>query len=182
MKLSKAAGILYKLKKCAPISVLKLVYYSIVDSHLRYGITTWGSAKSTALDRLVSIQNKIIKYMKNIDETLEQAFSSLKILNINNLFKFEVNKLVFLMQHGSVPDAFKDFIHSINHTYGTRSRNAGNLDIPRPNTERDKTSIKYQGAMNWNSLPVSLKLCSSKEKFLGLLKDFFLDNINSSQS
>ena len=48
--------------------------------------------------------------------------------------------------------------------------------------QRDKTSIKYQGAINWNSLPVSLKSCSSKEKFLGLLKDFFLDNINSSQS
>ena len=48
-KLSQAAGVIYKLKKLAPRAVLKTVYYSIVDSHLRYGILAWGSAKSTAL-------------------------------------------------------------------------------------------------------------------------------------
>ena len=50
IKLSKAAGMIYKLKNVAPNSVTKMVFYSIVDSHLRYGITSYGSAGSTALE------------------------------------------------------------------------------------------------------------------------------------
>ena len=114
--------------------------------------------------------------MKCYNETLQQAFSSLKILDINSLYKFEIGKLVFQMRQGSVPDAFKNFIQNINHTYGTRSRNVGNLEVPHPETERDKTSVKYQGAINWNSLPTSLKSCTSKEQFVVLLKAYFLES------
>ena len=176
VKLSKAAGVIYKLKRVAPKGVLKMVYYSIVDTHLRYGITAWGGAKGTALERLNSIHKKIIKYMKSNDETVDEAFSSLQILNITALYRFEINKLVYQMKKGSVPDAFKNFIHSLNHRYGTRSRNMGNFDIPHPKTERDKCSIKYQGAINWNSLPSALKTCTSKEDFLSSLKTHYLDN------
>ena len=115
--------------------------------------------------------------MKSNSDTIEQAFSSLKILNITALYKFELNKLVYQMKQGTVPDAFQNFIHGLNHRYGTRSRNMGNFDVPHPKTERDKSSIKYQGAINWNSLPSALKTCStSKEEFLASLKTHFLQN------
>ena len=177
VKLSKAAGVIYKLKQVAPKSTLKTVYYSIVDSHLRYGITVWGSAKGTAFERLKVIHRKIIKYMKSNSETIADAMSSLKILSVDNLYKFEVNKLVYQMKQGSVPDAFQNFILGVNHRYGTRARNMGNFDVPHPNTERDKTSIKYQGAINWNSLPADIKASETKKQFLDLLKTHFLENV-----
>ena len=176
VKLSRAAGVIYKLKRVAPKSVLKMVYYSIVDSHLRYGITVWGGSKGTALERLNTIHRKVIKYMKSNNETIAQSVSSLNILSIDNLYKFEVNKLVYQMKQGNVPDAFKNFIHSLNHRYGTRARNVGNFDIPHPKTERDKTSIKYQGAINWNSLPNNLKVCTDKKEFLDSLKIHLLEH------
>ena len=174
VKLSKAAGMIYKLKPVAPKSVLKMVYYSIVDSHLRYGITAYGSANSTSLERLNGIHNKIIKYMKDSNETNSQAYSSLGILNIPNLYKYEIIKLVFNMRNGVTPNAFKNFINCIDHKYGTRSRNIGNYNIPQPNTQRDKTSIKYQGATIWNTLPVDLKKCTIKSKFFDSLKSHLL--------
>ena len=180
IKLSKAAGMIYKLKRVAPKSVIKMVYYSIVDSHIRYGITSYGSAKSTALDRLVAIHTKIIKYMKDSNESLSHAFSNLGILSIPNLYKFEVIKLVYNIRNGASPTAFKDFIHILNHSHGTRSRIMGNYNIPQPNTERDKTSIKYQGAISWNSLPTELKTCSNKIKFLESLKLHLLQSQDES--
>ena len=175
-KLSKAAGMIYKLKGIAPISVIKMVYYSIVDSHLRYGITSYGSASSTALDRLISIQNKIIKYMKNSNETISHAYFRLKILNIHSLYKYEIIKLVYKMRCNVIPKVFKDFVHIPQHRYGTRSRIEGNYEIPQPNTERDKTSIKYQGSISWNSLPADLKNCNNKNKFFELLKVHLLES------
>ena len=86
------------MKRVAPKSVLKMVYYSIVDSHLRYGITVWGGSKGTALERLNTIHRKIMKYMTSNNETIAQSFSSLNILGIDNLYKFEVIKLVYQMK------------------------------------------------------------------------------------
>ena len=114
--------------------------------------------------------------MTSNNETIVQSFSSLNILSIDNLYKFEVIKLVYQMKQGNVPDAFRNFIHSLNHKYGTRGRNVGNFDIPHPKTERDKTSIKYQGAINWNSLPNNLKVCTDKEEFLDSLKIHLLEH------
>ena len=178
IKLSKAAGMIYKLKNVAPKSVVKLVYYSIVDTHLRYGITSYGSAKSTTLERLNSIHCKIIKYMKNGNESISQGFCSLKILDIQSLYKYELLKLIFKMRNGASPNAFKSFIQRTNHRFGTRSRNLGDYVIPHPNTERDKSSMKYQGVVCWNSLPPHLKKCTNKIKFLELLKSHLLHSQN----
>ena len=54
-KLSKAAGIIYKVRKKVPHKVLLLLYHSLVATHLRYGIASWGSAKTTALGKLKNL-------------------------------------------------------------------------------------------------------------------------------
>ena len=176
IKLSKAAGMIYKLKRVAPKSVVKMVYYSIVDSHIRYGITSYGSAESTALDRLVAIHTKIIKYMKDPNESIPQALSNMGILSIPTLYKFEIIKQVYNIRNGTAPNVFKNYIHILNHTHGTRSRILENYNIPQPNTERDKKSIKYQGAISWNSLPAELKTCSNKSKFFESLKAHLIES------
>ena len=42
-KLYMARAILSKLRRLAPQSVLKCVYYSLVYPHLYYGVTSWGN-------------------------------------------------------------------------------------------------------------------------------------------
>ena len=116
--------------------------------------------------------------MKNSNESISQGYSSLKILDICGLYKYELIKLVFNMRNGVVPNAFKNFIYRTNHQFGTRSRALGDYDIPHPRTERDKCSIKYQGAVCWNSLPPDLKKCTNKNKFLQLLKTHLLHSQN----
>ena len=112
--------------------------------------------------------------MKNSNESISQGYSSLKILDICGLYKYELIKLVFNMRNGVVPNVFKNFIHRTNHQFGTRSRNLGDYIVPHPNTERDKSSITYQGAVCWNSLPPHLKKCTNKIKFFKLLKSHLL--------
>ena len=51
-KLSKTAGIIFKLRKKVPRTVLLLIYNSLAASYIRYGITSWGLA-------LISKQNRI---------------------------------------------------------------------------------------------------------------------------
>ena len=169
-KLSQAAGVIYKLKKLAPRAVLKTVYYSIVDSHLRYGILAWFSAKSTALQRLNCIHKKIIKYMKFENETLPKAFENLNILSIANLHQLELTKFVHKIKSGTSPDTFIGAINTIAHSHRTRSVTRGNLALPQPRTDKGKSTIEYKGAQAWNSLPTPLKQITNTKTFVYELK------------
>ena len=175
-KLSKASGMIYKLKNIAPREVLQVVYHSIVSSHLRYGILAWGSAKTNALNKLNIIHDKIIRYMKSNEESLEQAYKNLKILTIENLHKAELAKFVHLAQQGKVPRIFNEVVQEISHCHNTRARAEGNLIVPHPRTERSKTSVKYKGPKYWNELPQTIKQIVHTRNFVYELKKILLQN------
>ena len=60
-QISKACGALSRLRHYLPINSLITVYYSLVCSHLQYGISSWGSASTYLLKTIKTIQNKIIR-------------------------------------------------------------------------------------------------------------------------
>ena len=62
-KLNRTAGIIFKLRKQVPSKVLLLIYNSLGSSYLRYALMAWGTVRNTALRKLQTLQNKIIRYM-----------------------------------------------------------------------------------------------------------------------
>ena len=57
IKLSQAAGIIYKLRDCLPFNAKMLLYDSLAASYLRYSIAAWGNTTQTVLARLQTAQN-----------------------------------------------------------------------------------------------------------------------------
>ena len=51
-QVSKVSGIICKFRHYIPFRSVKTVYYSIVYSHLRYAITSWGSSSFSTLSTL----------------------------------------------------------------------------------------------------------------------------------
>ena len=84
-----ACRALTRLRHYLPINYLITVYYSLVFSHLQYGISTWGSA-STYL--LKTIQNKIIRLItfSSYRSNAEKLYAQLKILNLNDIYKLQI--------------------------------------------------------------------------------------------
>ena len=155
-KISKAAGAMYRLKNKAPITVLKLIYHSLVDSHLRFGIMSWGSAKSTALKALKTVQNRIIKMLCPNSLSLDEAYKHLNVLPLEKLHQLELAKFIYYIQIRKTPKMFQNYVTPINHNYSTRSRINGDYRLYQPRTELDKTLINFQAAKYWNSLPKHL--------------------------
>jgi len=60
-KLSCYSGIFYRIREYLSTNELKMIYFSLVYSHLQYAIGAWDSAIKTSLHRLNTIHNKIIK-------------------------------------------------------------------------------------------------------------------------
>ena len=43
-KLSRVCGVFYKLQQYVPLNTIRIVYFSLVQSHLQYSLINWGRA------------------------------------------------------------------------------------------------------------------------------------------
>ena len=61
-KVAKACGFLAKLRHSAGVDSLISVYYALIYSYLRYGITSWGNASQTVLQLLNGMRYVAVGY------------------------------------------------------------------------------------------------------------------------
>ena len=61
--ISRSLGIMYELQSFLPLKIMKNVYYSLIYSHLVYGIEVWGSACKTELNKLLVPQKRAMRLM-----------------------------------------------------------------------------------------------------------------------
>ena len=75
---------LTRLKKYVSKQTLIKIYYSMIYSHLRYCITTWGSASKTTLMPLVRLQKRIVRIIGECDyrNNTEPIFQEMKLLTL----------------------------------------------------------------------------------------------------
>ena len=94
------------------------------------------------------------------DETLSLVFD---ILHLTAVFMYSYN-------HDSLPAYFKNFFvnNEFIHSYNTRSASKIHTEFKRTNYGR--FSLRYMGAIMWNSLPIGIKSINSSNLFKKVLK------------
>ena len=121
-KVSRTVGVMKKIKRYAPLFVLKTLYHSLVNSRLSYGIKCWGYACS----QLVTIQKKAIRVMcnKKSNSHTSPLFKTHGILKITDIFKLNCLKMHYRIERDLAPPIFRS-LHTRNwevHNYQTRQR------------------------------------------------------------
>ena len=81
-KLNRANGILAKLGHHLPSDILKTVYYSLFDTHVRYAWQIWGQSNSDILVMVQKAQNKALRIIHFKEERHQSAplYTEKKIL------------------------------------------------------------------------------------------------------
>ena len=87
---------------------------------------------------------------------------SLNILTVNELYFFEVSKLVHRIHKGVAPAVFNNMLPYSSHQYHTRLRQNNAYSLAQPRTERGKRSLQYTGVLFWSQVPIEMKLFSIK--------------------
>ena len=87
-KVSKLAGLFFKLKTMFPLDVLNRLYYSLIYPHLIYCILAWGCAKPTFLHPLIMLQKRIARLLTDSAYYAHRdpLFNKFKMLKIKDLF------------------------------------------------------------------------------------------------
>ena len=175
-KLSRTAGVMYKLRRRFPLKTKMLIYNSLVASCLNYGIMCWGTAQNTSISKLQSLQNRVVRYMTNtpISSDVKQKFKELSILTIKELLFLETSKFMHKMYHNKLPGSFDEYFLNIDHRYDTRNRSIAQFKRPSPKTNLGKRSVKYYGIDVWSKVDVSLRNVENKKHFSEKMKQLIL--------
>ena len=157
-KLSRANGILSKLRYSAPIEILIQVYYSIFHSHLINGCNLWGlTPRDENIQRVERLQKKCLRIMTfaPFGAPTNQIFQDLKLIKSRDIITIEHLKLVRGFHEQSLPDDLMPMFQ-LSKEYSTtnlvlKSEMNKLLFTPRFNTiTYGKKSLKYHCAMIWN--------------------------------
>ena len=140
------------------------MYYALIHSYLRYGIAVWGSASANTLKPLQTIVNKALRIMTfapfgNID--LQPMYDFLKVMNIEQLFKFESGKFQYKLHFNLLPTSIGGYFLAdpfVNrHNYGLRSRTSNQPTRLVRHTQFAEKSIQVYGLKMWEEIPNDIK-------------------------
>ena len=139
------------------------MYYSLVYSHLPYALLAWGRSGSTSAAKIECAQRRARKLLTDYNHriltfhSIYDYFALLKAFNTNTLNYHQYFKDKFSSHHPS-------------HMHNTRHRINSNFNTPLFNYSKTQKCFLYQVIPIWNSLPNSLKTCTSKFTFKKQIK------------
>ena len=110
-KISRTLGVMNRLKRYLPFSSMKLMYDSLVLSHLEFGISCWGFE----CDRIFKLQKRALRILTDskYNAHTEPLFKELELLKVKDIFNVQCLKFWYKFVNGMLPDYFRQMLHSI---------------------------------------------------------------------
>jgi len=170
-RLRTIVGRLYKLKCFVPVSTLKIIYLSLAESTLRYGITTWGHSCKTNLNNVQLVQNALVKLLvkKNIfsqRRNISLLYQNLTLLPVQALLWYRI-----LTQH--ISDS--EYKRKVEHEHNTRFTKNDGMLVPKYNNKYGQRTLEYNVPKLFNMLPSNIKTCELPTGARYMLKQWLLN-------
>lgn len=147
-KLSSGIYVIRRIKQVCGLDTARVAYFALFESHLRYGIATWGGASKTNLERVLVKQKGAIRVLADLhyQDSCRNTFRNMKILTVISLYIREVVLHTVLSEQPRLADV---------HQYHTR--HARNFILPQHHLTLFEKKPSYKGAILFNHLPDHLK-------------------------
>ena len=160
--IARRVGIIANVSYYLPFNTLITLNHALVQSLLLYALPIWASTYKTYLNKLEKLQNKALRiiFKTPLRDPITPLYRRSEILKLNDLFDFEVAKLMHQIIHKKSPNNFESyFTYSSNiSAYSTRQKSVNLLFLPRFHTSRTQRSIKCIGSKIWNSIPYDIRI------------------------
>ena len=138
-----------------------MLYYSLVYSHLIYGITARGTAHQHKLHEIEVKLNNIVRTITKNKKFSHVTFlyKKLNFLKLKDVYNLELGKFIHKLFHNKLLNVFKTkFIKLINiHSHETRKSKQSNHFLSRVNKIACQYKLNYCGVKLWNEIKDELK-------------------------
>jgi hypothetical protein len=166
-KLSSVIFIIKTLSRYCTFNILKCIYFSLFECHLRYGITVWGNSSERNVKKIFTLQKRAIRCMFKLNryQSCRNYFKTYSILTFPSLYIYQT--ILTTIDNNSLPT--NSNIH--NH----RTRSADNYHLPSVNLTIAKKNPFYQGITFFNKLPDQIKtIKTNKNRFKVEIKKYLI--------
>lgn len=166
-KINSGLFVLRSMAFICDISVLKMVYHSLIESHIRYGICIYGGTTQKNLKQILTLQKKAIRIIQNLkyNESAKPYFKEMGIFTVHGLYIFET------IQHFCKEDQ-QDV--GLVHNYNTRWKST--IVNKNHRLQLFKKETSYIGNYFLRNLPATIKSeKNNKANFIRKLKLYLLN-------
>ena len=172
-KLRSITGVIKRIRLSVPRNSYKTIYSALFESHLSYGITVWGGANKTKINKLFILQKHCIRilfgdleaYLDNFctcarvrefgkqkltstfytKEHTKPLFNNLQLMTVQNLYNYYCVLEIFKIIKFATPIALHNLINL--STLGTKTT----IITPPPSSH-----FLYRSSKLWNTVSTNL--------------------------
>ena len=170
VKLSQAIGSIRRISYLLPDRIRLNLYYSLIYSHLSYGILAWGRSSVANENRIASIHKRALN-------VLNLSCTRHKLLNFHSIYDCtavtKLYKVLHLQNHLYYYGKLMPLIPQ--HNRQTRAISFKNFNTPFFRKSKSKKSFIYQAIKTWNNLTITIKDSKSLPTFKKSVKQFLLN-------
>ena len=156
LQLAKSCTMFFYFRDFVTDDTLSMLYYSLVNSHLIYRFTAWGTAHQHKLHEIEVKLNNIVRTITKNKKFSHVIFlyKKLNFLKLKDVYKLELAKFMHKLFQNKLPNVFKTkFIKLINiHSHETRKSNQSNYFLSRVNKIACQHKLNYRGVKLWNDI------------------------------
>ena len=167
-KLKRLFHIFYNIRDYLSKENIKTIYYALVYSRIKYGISVYGQACKTKLKRIQTLQNQLLKVLsyKEYRFSTDKLHDEFELLKIKDIKEQEILAFVHNFFSSSLPPVFNGYFETLASNHNRNTRNGSNLiKIPIHRNNIAAASMKIQGAILWNKTNCILKKISKVKLF-----------------
>ena len=163
-----------------PLTLLRSLYYTMVQPYLTYGIILWGPTYRCHLKQVSILQKKAIRCINKsyYNAHTEPLFIRNKILKLDDLYKFELSKFMFDCINGLLPTPILEYFttNATIHAHHTRQRNIPH--VTQTVGTISERAVTHKGPKTWTEIPQTIRLHQNKNIFSRLLKNDYITKYN----
>lgn len=177
-KVARGIGILYKTKRYLHRKTLIQLYNAFIYPYLNYCIVVWGNTCKTYLAPLVKIQKRAVRLIggaRKFDHS-GPIFKELKLLNINEIYVYSLQIVLYRYHHALLPDIFRGFFVSNDSIHNHNTRQSHLLHVPILKTKQAYSTIRKTGVISYNHYSTLIDLNVSIATYKYHLKRHIMDN------
>ena len=161
IKVSRIVGLIAKLRHFIPTHTLLNIYRALISPYLTYGLTAWGQACKSYLEKILKLQKRVLRfiYFSDRNEHAIPLFIDANILPLQFSYYESIAKLMFDIRHRIAPSNIRELFEDISniHSYNTRSSVSKNFYTKSSRLSALANSFSRIGAKVWNEMPLIIR-------------------------
>ena len=96
-KIARSLGVMNRIKELVPVSISKILYFSLIYPYFNYCIEIWGSTLQYHINKLVLLQKRAVRIVKDVHflHHTDELFNEMKLLRLNDIYKFNIGLYMY---------------------------------------------------------------------------------------